>query len=409
MVPLLAGNLVLALTRSVATASLSPPVIKPSDTFTEYVAGQGFPVEQHSVMTEDNYNLTLFRLPSSRGAGAPVVLLQHGILASCWCWVASDRARAPAFALHDLGYDVWLSNSRGNTLSRTTLDSKSMKPDVFWNFTFEDMGRFDVHANVDFVLGHTGRKDLTFLAWSQGSTQFAQAALGAVQYPGIYDASLASKVNLFAAVSPVAYLTHASSEFLVALAKFDLANALYAVYKRGFLTSWGNLDWIAHFCCKATAGALCKLTVDVFCGTSDEDDAKLIENIAAHFPAGTSVKDFIHYSQYMDKANFARYDYGEKGNARQYGPEFTSSPPLYNFSLWPRDIPVALFLGEKDALVAPQDRDRELAELNSSASRPLKFARVYSGFSHLTWFVGKESSEPWLPDLAAQMALYNPV
>ena len=388
----------------------APPVIKPSDTFMGYVTAQGFPIEEHSVLTKDNYNLTLFRLPSRQGAGAPAVLLQHGILASCWCWVVgSDNTRAPAFALHRLGYDVWLSNSRGNTLSRATLDMKRMKPDAFWNFTYEEMGRFDVPANVDYVLERTGRKDLTFLAWSQGSTQFAQAAIGSVQYPGLYDASLASKVNLFAAVSPVAYLTHASSDFLVALAKFDLANVLYAVYKRGFLTAWGDLDWIADFCCKVTLGAVCKLTVDVFCGTSDEDDPKLIENIAAHFPAGTSVKDLIHYTQYVDKASFARYDYGEKGNTRQYGPEYKASPPLYNFSLWPRDIPVALFLGEKDALVTPQDRDRELAELNSSASSPLKFSRVYPGFSHLTWFVGKETTQPWLPDLIAEMALYNPV
>ena len=45
--------------------------ITPSDTFEGYVTSQGFPVERHTVLTADNYNLTLFRLPSRNGTGAP--------------------------------------------------------------------------------------------------------------------------------------------------------------------------------------------------------------------------------------------------------------------------------------------------------------------------------------------------
>eukprot|EP00937_MAST-01D_sp_MAST-1D-sp2_P004801 g4801.t1 len=363
--------------------------IRPSDTFEGYAASKGFPTERHSTVTRDGYTLTLFRLPQDRnattGGPAPVVLLQHGILASAWCWlVGADVSRAPAFALHRLGYDVWLSNSRGNTYSRGSLDSKALKPERFWNFTFEEMGRFDVSANVDYVLARTGRADLTFLAWSQGATQFAQAAVGSVQFADAgYDPALPSKINLYAAVSPVAYLKHATSTFLDALATTRLGYALYAVDKLGFLTPWPSpLNWFADFACKATLGEVCKLTVDVFCGTSDADDAALINDIAAHFPAGTSVKDLLHYTQ---------------------------PPPRYNLSAWPADLPVALFLAENDALVAPPDAARQVAEMNASLARPVRFARTYSGFSHLTWFVGKASSTPWLPDLAALLQQFNPV
>jgi hypothetical protein len=54
--------------------------ITPADTFTGYVAEQGYNVTQHSVVTTDGYILGLFRLPRP---GAPVVLLQHGCVHLC--------------------------------------------------------------------------------------------------------------------------------------------------------------------------------------------------------------------------------------------------------------------------------------------------------------------------------------
>ena len=33
---------------------------------------------------------------------------------------------------------------------------------------------------------------------------------------------------------------------------YIVESGVYAVYKRGFLTAWGDLDWIADFCCKVT-------------------------------------------------------------------------------------------------------------------------------------------------------------
>ena len=82
----------------------SPVVIKPSDTFEGFVREMGFPVENHTAVTADGVELRLFRLPQPAATTpAPVVLLQHGVLASCWCWVVhGDPTRAVAFALPPL-------------------------------------------------------------------------------------------------------------------------------------------------------------------------------------------------------------------------------------------------------------------------------------------------------------------
>jgi hypothetical protein len=101
--------------------------VVPSDTFEGYVTSQGYPVESHWATTEDGYILGLFRMPS-KTKNAPVVLLQHGILASAWCWVINDKNHTPAFQLWELGYDVWLSNSRGNDFSLNHTHLSELEP-----------------------------------------------------------------------------------------------------------------------------------------------------------------------------------------------------------------------------------------------------------------------------------------
>jgi hypothetical protein len=46
---------------------------------------------------------------------------------------------------------------------------------------------------------------------------------------------LRAKINLFAALSPVVYLVHTTSALLKACGEFRLADAIYDVYKQGFL------------------------------------------------------------------------------------------------------------------------------------------------------------------------------
>ena len=60
---------------------------------------------------------------------------------------------SPAFVASRAGYDVWINNSRGNTYSRKHIfldpDNDSAE---FWDFGWEEMGRFDIPAVVDYIL-----------------------------------------------------------------------------------------------------------------------------------------------------------------------------------------------------------------------------------------------------------------
>ncbi len=46
----------------------------------------------------------------------------------------------------------------------TTLNPNSA---AYWEFSWDEMAKYDVPANVDFVLGHTGLKTLSYVGHSQ--------------------------------------------------------------------------------------------------------------------------------------------------------------------------------------------------------------------------------------------------
>ncbi len=115
-------------------------------------------MEEHTVLTDDGYILTLFRIPGQLGdyesARGPPVLMVHGIVDSADGWVVHDD-QSPAFILSRAGYDVWLGNSRGNKYSKRhiKLDTES---EEFWDFSWEELGTYDLPAFTDYILGITG-------------------------------------------------------------------------------------------------------------------------------------------------------------------------------------------------------------------------------------------------------------
>lgn len=77
-----------------------------------------------------------------------------------------------AFILADLGYDVWMGNIRGNTYSRK---HKTLIPGVdskFWEYSFHEVGKYDLPATIDYVRYHTGEAQVFFIAHSTSTTSF---------------------------------------------------------------------------------------------------------------------------------------------------------------------------------------------------------------------------------------------
>lgn len=110
-------------------------------------------VEEHKVTTEDGYILTVFRVNSKDNKdpnSKPAVFLQHGITEDGHAFFLGGEELGLGNLLAQAGFDVWVGNSRGSKYSREhkTLDIKSKE---YWEFSFMQMGQFDVPANLAYI------------------------------------------------------------------------------------------------------------------------------------------------------------------------------------------------------------------------------------------------------------------
>ena len=77
---------------------------------------------------------------------------------------------------------------------------------------------------------------------------------------------------------------------------------------------------------------------------------KRIDMYLAAFGSSTSTKNGWHMSQLTTSGKFQRFDYGEYNNMKYYG---QATPPEINIE--EIDVPVAMFVGEYDALGTVKD------------------------------------------------------
>ncbi|XP_047986373.1 lipase 1-like [Leguminivora glycinivorella] len=186
--------------------------------FKQLVNKYGFDVKQYDVVTEDGYILTLFHVPGTLDP----VLLFHGIADSSDTFVIRGNTSL-IITLAKLGYNLWIGNSRGNLYGRRHV---SLNPDTdkkFWDYSFHEVGYYDLAATIDFVCDKTEQDSISVIAHSQGTTAGFVLASTRTEYN--------EKIKVFIALAPIAFFNH-------------LSPVLFRLFKQvqpsvSFLSQWG--------------------------------------------------------------------------------------------------------------------------------------------------------------------------
>ncbi|NWX32542.1 LICH hydrolase, partial [Notiomystis cincta] len=343
----------------------------------EIIRYHGFPSEEYEVTTEDGYILGVFRIPAGRNSNdtgkKPAVLLHHGVLSDSAHWISNLPSNSLGFILADAGYDVWLGNSRGNTWS---LKHKTLKPcqKEFWQFSFDEIGKYDIPAELKFIMNKTGQKDVYYIGHSEGSTA---GFIAFTTYPG-----LSQKIKAFFALAPVITITHATSP-LVTLTRLPqpLLRLLFGC--KGFL-QYNELmkGPVTQFCAclgKVCASAFCYLAG----GSIQNMNVSRTDSYTGRYPAGTSVQNIIHWHQTIRANQFQAYDYGCKENMKKYN---QTAPPVYKIE--EIKIPTAVWSSGQDTLADPKDMARLLPRITN-----LIYHEHFPAWGHLDFLWGLDATE----------------
>nr|XP_036222581.1 lipase 1-like [Bactrocera oleae]XP_036222582.1 lipase 1-like [Bactrocera oleae] len=343
-----------------------------------------YPLESHFVTTEDKYILRLFRLPRPK---ARPIFLMHGLLDSSITWLLSGPWAAFGYYLHDLGYDVWMGNARGNFYSRNHTYYNPDTDKSFWRFSWHEIGFYDLPASIDYVLDKTSYDKIAYFGHSQGTTSFFVMTSMRPEYN--------EKISIMSALAPVSYMKNVNAPLLPILRNlFAIAgNAITEFLPRTEL-------WKACFRSKMTEDTCFDYMYQLLGKDSKMWNASMAPVYMSHLPSGCNLKQFKHYVQLIDSGRFCQYDYGPTENLKRYNSSQPKDYPIKKIT-----APVALYYTSNDHLSSYKD----VLHLSKELPNVVKnYLYPYKKWNHMTMIWGLEARELTHKNMVELMKKFEP-
>eukprot|EP00026_Physarum_polycephalum_P005701 Phypoly_transcript_05736.p1 GENE.Phypoly_transcript_05736~~Phypoly_transcript_05736.p1 ORF type:complete len:435 (+),score=42.98 Phypoly_transcript_05736:442-1746(+) len=365
----------------------------------EYIFSRGHQAEEHFVTTPDGYVLGLHRIPTSRindGADEieprhlrPVLIL-HGFMHSSEAFtIRQCTSDSLPLVLNKAGYDVWLGNNRGNKYSHKHI-SKKPQSDDYWNFSLDDMARFDLPSMIDYILYQTGAPSLTLIGFSQGTAQ---------GFAYLSQKGLSSKVNLFVPLAPVIIPRGFANPVVDTLARARPDFIFLLFGRRQLLPS--TLFWRNNLS-RAAFVQLIDLALEFLFGwdtacLSEKEKPLLYSHIYAH----ASVKTVVHWFQIIQTRKFQMFDDYKSSNVSSYGSEAYPGYVLPSYQTGQIKTPIAVFCGGRDTL----PNNPEL--LASLPQNQMVQVHMIDKYEHLDFMWANDVAEILYPNILTLLGKYN--
>ena len=328
----------------------------------------GYHFEEHKILTEDGYILTAWRIPCLINESnldlyktRPPVILQHGLIDSSYTWLLLDKNFSLPFLLVNNGFDVWLTNTRGNAVSFEHINPKEYSSEKldskYWNFSFHEMAIYDLPANVRYIKEKTGFDKVDYICHSQGGLIYF------ILYT-LNQKVIENNFGHFISVGTV-ITTFTSESHLIKLGSYSkFPEIVDTLHINNILCFNKNFyDVISNFC--KFFNKPCFNIVNFIVSNNFDTKRINMSKLFSEFlyvPAGTSSKNLRHWMQIYNTKRLAQYDYGKEKNYEIYGNEISPEYDLSKFKEY--KIKSLLYTSDKDPFSNIDDLNHLVKYLN---------------------------------------------
>ncbi|XP_053675174.1 uncharacterized protein LOC128725421 [Anopheles nili] len=344
----------------------------------ELIAKYGYPVESHEATSADGYIIALTRIPPRKQRHRLPILLVHGLLASSADFLIIGPNNSLAYLLADQGHDVWFADMRGNRYSQRHTRLSTDSPE-YWDFTWHEMGYYDLPAVIDYILRRSGTQQLHYIGHSQGTTVFFVMAASRPEYN--------DKIAHMYALSPAVNVRRVRSPAVRWMLDhvLQIKELLDALGVQQFLPHGDRQYELSRLLCPISDhDNVCMQVISMTVGPNPKMvDMIAMQILTGHDPAGASVKQLLHYAQLHRSGQFRQYDYGRRNNTERYS---HWKPPAYNLTAV--TAPVTIFYALNDWLIDPRDVMRFARQL---PVLPTMHLVEDENFNHLDFTMAKNA------------------
>uniref|UniRef100_T1JVP5 Lipase n=1 Tax=Tetranychus urticae TaxID=32264 RepID=T1JVP5_TETUR len=290
----------------------------------QLIESRGFQYERYYVTTKDGYILQNFRIINryareARKTLKPVLLL-HPLFTSCAAWLFNSPA-ALGFLLANLGYDVWIINVRGTSYStnHTHLDPEDPE---FWDYSFYEIGIYDVTATVEHIKNETGFEKIIVIGFSQGTFQMITQMSLMPWFQDNYDiVILVTPGGFLGDFGAFASVPNKPIQEMLSLSNGPFPSDSAFVF--------GSL---AVLCAQQLTNPICINFFEEAFGFNRKQLNASRTNVYASLIDRTSKKNLLHIFQSVERDHLSFFDNGEVKNYALYGSAEPPEFPFYNIN-----------------------------------------------------------------------------
>lgn len=314
------------------------------DEVLEVIKSSGYEGEFNEVETEDGYILGVHRIfPRSVNNTKYPVFLMHGFLTTPISFFITSSKNSLPFMLSDSGYDVFMGSRRGTKFS-TNHRNFSTESKEFWNFTWHQIGFYDLKAMIDFTLNATNASKCFYVGYSQANTELLVLLSSRLEYnEKIIQAHM---MSIAAALPNIHELGRFMSPLIINYAKSH-EDFLY-INMKTFIPFQVQ---IAKMLCSSFIPLrveICKNIIFYMVGRnrrSTEINPNVYAVMFKNLSPRVGIKQILHFAQIIMSGKFQRFDYGIEKNLVFYN---NTNPPEYDLA---RVVaPIFFYVGEEDVI-----------------------------------------------------------